>query len=158
MHAISVGFFQQAGDKNLQVSYAGPGFSKQQIPSSALYRVSSQNRIGNLETNKINNSNLADTEINNKPLAIGLDNVDLKVGVKVYPNPFINSISVRISGEAGPYNLLLIDAAGRTILRSSGNKNAGVYEQSINTSQLQRGIYFLQVIQNGNRSVIKLEK
>lgn len=36
-HTISVGFFQQSIDKQLDVSYAGPGFSKKRIPSSALY-------------------------------------------------------------------------------------------------------------------------
>ncbi|HSV09393.1 MAG TPA: PA14 domain-containing protein, partial [Hanamia sp.] len=40
LHAISVGYFNQTGDKGLQVSYAGEGVSKQTIPSSALYRVS----------------------------------------------------------------------------------------------------------------------
>src|SRR6185312_9379340 len=42
-HAISVGFFNQTGGKILQVSYAGPGVSKQSIPSSALYRVLANN-------------------------------------------------------------------------------------------------------------------
>jgi hypothetical protein len=40
-HALSVGYFQQSGDKILSVSYAGPGVSKQNIPASVLYRSSS---------------------------------------------------------------------------------------------------------------------
>ncbi|GGF11009.1 hypothetical protein GCM10011383_22770 [Hymenobacter cavernae] len=39
-HAITVAFFQDAGGQNLQVSYAGPGLTKQVIPASAYKRVS----------------------------------------------------------------------------------------------------------------------
>ena len=39
-HAISVGYFQQKVVQILNVSYAGPGVSKQAIPASALYRIS----------------------------------------------------------------------------------------------------------------------
>ncbi|MEO6813241.1 MAG: PA14 domain-containing protein, partial [Ginsengibacter sp.] len=46
-HAISVGFFQQYGDKVLTVSYAGPGISKQVIPWWSLFRVSTGSRFSN---------------------------------------------------------------------------------------------------------------
>ncbi|WP_018618483.1 NPCBM/NEW2 domain-containing protein [Spirosoma luteum] len=38
-HAITVAFFQGNGDQTLNVSYEGPGSSKQAIPASAFYRV-----------------------------------------------------------------------------------------------------------------------
>jgi hypothetical protein len=140
------------------VSYAGPGVSKQRIPSSALYRNSSQYRVGNLDANGKSQNAFTDTSLNKENVAIEHEALDLKVGVKAYPNPFSNSILVSISGEAGQYDLILVDAMGRTIWKGSGNKSAGMYQQSINTSSLQRGIYFLRVIQNNNQSVIKLEK
>ncbi|MGN6249111.1 MAG: PA14 domain-containing protein [Ginsengibacter sp.] len=37
-HLISVGYFQEAGDNVLSVSYSGPGIGKQGIPTSSLYR------------------------------------------------------------------------------------------------------------------------
>ncbi len=37
-HAISVVFFEAGGDEVLTVSYAGPGITKQAVPSSALFR------------------------------------------------------------------------------------------------------------------------
>lgn len=40
-HAITVGFFERGGGEVLNVSYEGPGISKQSIPASALYRTSS---------------------------------------------------------------------------------------------------------------------
>ena len=46
-HAITGVFFQQGGGQTFQVSYEGMGVSKQQIPGSALYRVTPDDQ-GNL--------------------------------------------------------------------------------------------------------------
>lgn len=40
-HAISVTFFERGGDELLDVSYVGPGISKQAIPATALFRADS---------------------------------------------------------------------------------------------------------------------
>jgi len=160
LHAISVGYFNQTGYQGLQVSYSGPGVSKQLIPSSALYRVAPQFRNGNIGTNATSTNNAID--INNKVDSVtnALDNSQLKVSATAYPNPFTNSIVVSITGPSGIYDLILVDALGRTIWTGTGTKNAGTYQQTINTSSLERGIYFLKVIQsnNNNSAVIKLVK
>jgi hypothetical protein len=78
--------------------------------------------------------------------------------VRAYPSPFTNSIVINITGDAGKYQLMLIDAAGQIVWTKSGNKNAGAFLQSVNTSTLERGIYILRVIQNNNTSMIKLKK
>lgn len=39
-HAITVNFFEKSGGQTLNVSYAGPSISKQNIPASALHRAS----------------------------------------------------------------------------------------------------------------------
>ncbi|WP_375433614.1 PA14 domain-containing protein [uncultured Hymenobacter sp.] len=44
-HAITVGYFERSGGEILNVSYAGPGLSKQSIPASALYRTSSASTV-----------------------------------------------------------------------------------------------------------------
>jgi K+-transporting ATPase c subunit len=82
-----------------------------------------------------------------------------QVGVKVYPNPFANYIDINITGGiAGKYDLMLVDALGKVVWIKSGIKNSGAFQQSVNTSTLERGIYFLKVIQNNTNSVIKLVK
>jgi hypothetical protein len=83
---------------------------------------------------------------------------ELKVSITAYPNPFTNVITVNITGEAGPYSLSLTDVLGRTLLTRKGDKNAGTYQESINTSNIESGIYFLTVIQNNNASTIKMQK
>jgi parallel beta-helix repeat protein len=161
LHAISVGYFNQTGYEGLQVSYSGPGISKQLIPSSALYRVAPQFRNGNIGTNATS-TNMGIDVNNNKVDSVtnALDNSQLKVSATAYPNPFTNSIVVSITGPSGTYDLILVDALGRTIWTGTGTKNAGTYQQTINTSSLERGIYFLKVIQsnNNNSAVIKLVK
>jgi hypothetical protein len=44
-HSISVGYFQQGWDNTLNVSYSGSGVSKQKVPNSSLYRVSTSNNL-----------------------------------------------------------------------------------------------------------------
>ena len=96
-HAISVGYFQQGGGNVLTVSYSGPGVSKQAVPASALYRIStSGNRVA--LDNNINQTITSSTQ----------------VGVKAYPNPFANYIEINITGGvAGEYKLMLVDASGK---------------------------------------------
>jgi parallel beta-helix repeat protein len=141
-HSISVGFFQQLGGAVLDVSYTGPNISKQTIPASALFRVATSGG------NTLGLDNNANQLISNSA----------QVALKAYPNPFLNSVNVSISGGAGKYELILVDVSGKVIWNKTGLKSDGAFEQAINTSALQRGAYFLKVIQNNNTSVIKLVK
>jgi len=139
-HTFWVGYFQQDGSSILTVSYSGPGVSKQALPASRLYRIST----GGLAVD--NNANQTITS-------------STQVSIKAYPNPFANYIELNITGGfAGEYKLMLVDAGGRAVWIKSGIKNAGSFQQSINTSTLERGIYFLELIQNNTNEVIKLVK
>jgi hypothetical protein len=155
-HAISVGFFQQYGDRVLTVSYAGPNISKQIIPSSLLFRssttsLSREMNLGSRTTTTMATQATIDL-VNQTELMNTLPEV------KAYPNPFVNSVIVNISGGAGTYKLMLVDVSGKILWRKIGTKNTGTYQESINTSVLQKGVYFLKIIQNNKNSVFKLEK
>lgn len=137
-HAISVGYFQQLGGSILSVSYSGSGISKQVIPASVLFIVPG--------TVSLNNTNQTIISIP-------------QVGINAYPNPFSDYITLNVTGDAGDFKLVLVNVSGQILWTKSGFKDAGSFQQSINTSTLQRGIYFLKVIQNNNTSsVIKLVK
>jgi hypothetical protein len=100
-----------------------------------------------------------DTKLNMTSGSSTLNSTDnLTLSISAYPNPFVNTLTVRVSGPEGPFSLTLIDAAGRTLWIKNGTKNDGLYEQSINTSDIQRGIYFLTLLQNNQRSTVKVEK
>jgi parallel beta-helix repeat protein len=138
-HAITVGYFQQGGGSVLSVSYAGPGISKQVVPASALYIVTGSLALDNNINQVITSST--------------------QVSIKAYPNPFANYIEISIAGGiAGEYKLMLVDAIGRIVWTKSGIKNEGAFQQTINTSTLERGAYFVKVIQNNTTSVIELVK
>ena len=142
-HAITVSYFQQNGGSVLSVNYAGAGITKRAVPASVLYRYSSQQVGYTMSMDAAGFNQIASAQ----------------VSVKAYPNPFVNNIQVTINGGvAGDYKLILTDASGRTIWTKSGTKDAGTFQQSVNTSALAGGMYFLKVIQNNTTSVIKLVK
>lgn len=142
LHAISVGFFNQGGSGSLVVSYSSSVIPKQPLQSSTLFVLSSTaaSVYG------------ADMSISQNITSIN------QFAVKAYPNPFVNTITVTINGDAGDYKLILVDASGRVVWTRIGTKYQGTFEQSINVSLLPRGFYFLRLTQNNNSSVIKLEK
>jgi parallel beta-helix repeat protein len=165
-HAISVGYLQQGGDATLSINYSGPGISKQSIPSSFLYRVSttaSRNSFAptapNINAPTANATAISDslsTDLGrNLPTNLSI----LELSIKAYPNPFVNSLIVNITGGGtGNYKLLLVDALGRTLMTKTNVKNAPTVQETINTSSLRKGIYFLRIILNDTNKVVKLEK
>lgn len=85
-HSISVGYFQETGQKNLTVSYAGPGILKQSIPGNVLFRLS-------------DNSLLPSTDVSNPEL--GLDFRYFEAGsYGVLPN-FLSSNPVKSGVSSG---------------------------------------------------------
>ncbi|MEO6135547.1 MAG: PA14 domain-containing protein [Ginsengibacter sp.] len=148
-HAISVGYFNQTGTGTLIISYAGPGVAKQAIASDRLVRSSvTQFAI----TGGLNMSKGAPSNVYNDEHSL------FKTEVKAYPNPFVNSVNLSIISKPGKYKLILLDVLGRILWSKEGNKGEGLLQQTINTSSLQKGIYFLKVIQDGKGSSLKLEK
>jgi parallel beta-helix repeat protein len=137
MHAIKIGYIQQLGYSLLNVSYSSSSIAKQLIPSSALYYVPGVFSLSNNQT--IISANEA-------------------VGVKAYPNPFTDYVMVDINGTAGSYSLQLVNVSGQVLWTGTGVKSDGKTQQTVNTSNLQRGVYFLKAIQNNKTTVVKLVK
>ena len=153
-HSISVGYFQQSGNMVLNVSYSGSDLKKQAIPNSMLFRSGTGSSLRNMNSS----SRTTATSIQNIDSAKSQSDFAIPPGIKAYPNPFVNSVKVTITGDAGDYQLMLVDVSGRALWRKIGTKSAGSFQETISTSALQKGIYFLRIIQNNNRSVFKLEK
>jgi len=79
--------------------------------------------------------------------------------VKVFPNPFVNTIQVELGAEIkGKYTINLIDGSGKILLSKSGEKINLSKRESLQAAQLLYGIYFLEIISNERRSVHKLKK
>lgn len=80
----------------------------------------------------------------------------------IYPNPFINNISLSVAAldSSTPMEYTLYDILGRTVTTNSlvlteGN---GTYELAINGKNLSVGLYVLKIIQNGKEQSYKLVK
>ncbi len=155
-HAITVGYFQQLGDNVLSVSYSGPSISKQIIPNWTLYRstnLSSQSVMVNPSSAMMFNNDGSNFQMERL-----LNNTDAP-GVKVFPNPFKNSIQIDINGgTSSKFKLSLIDASGKTVWVKTVDKYTTSYHTSVNTSALPIGIYFLKLMQDGKTTTTKLLK
>jgi len=96
--------------------------------------------------------------------ATGFDDIQItvnaaQIGVKAYPNPLGDFLIINVTdGIAGEYKLVLVDASGNILWTKSGMKDAGGFQQIVNSSALRKGIYFLKVIQSSNNTVLKLVK
>lgn len=77
--------------------------------------------------------------------------VQLK-GLKVYPNPVTDNLSIEVDQQAFDYHLL--DASGKQLL------NGHCWEQQqLNFSELPQGVYFLQIVHaSGEAAVVKVVK
>lgn len=85
--------------------------------------------------------------------------VNGNITVRVYPNPFVNTIQVDLGPEiSGKYTINLLDASGKVLVSKTGSKTNVSFTESVNVSRLSYGIYFLEVISNNGRSVTKVKK
>lgn len=80
----------------------------------------------------------------------------------VYPNPFVDNISLRIVAldENSPIEYTLYDILGRAVIENSMSMAEGneTYELPLNGSSLSLGIYILKVKQSGKERSFKLIK
>ena len=81
--------------------------------------------------------------------------------VSITPNPAVNDIGINVQLNENSYIVMkVINGSGAEIMRKSTRGNTGVNNFSLEgSSQLQTGVYFLEVIINSNeRMMVKLVK
>lgn len=71
--------------------------------------------------------------------------------MKIYPNPANDFVNIELGDSNEPVDFKFYDATGKTILINSIREN----NYTINTSDLETGIYFLELSQKGNFSITK---
>lgn len=78
----------------------------------------------------------------------------------VYPNPFIDGVTVRTTAEArGSLGIRIMDATGKLVREGSASVQAGTnFIPFGNLSSLTKGIYYLQTTINGKTTQSKLMK
>lgn len=84
---------------------------------------------------------------------VGLSDVLGKKNGMVYPNPFANELNVKSSGT-GNSSVEIISVEGKTVLKNEFNEQ----NFSINTNELNQGIYFLMLTNSEGKSIYKIIK
>lgn len=76
-------------------------------------------------------------------------------GVKIYPNPFSNEMTIDITGKRNiPLNIRLLNVLGEVMYETKTNDER-VY---LSMPHLSKGLYFLEVVSGNQRSVSKVVK
>lgn len=83
------------------------------------------------------------------PIITGINETEKTINIKAYPNPISDELIVEFTNkDFEKLNYVLIDALGRVVLSNSFEKD----KTTINTSQLSKGFYNLNIInEDGNK-------
>jgi hypothetical protein len=88
---------------------------------------------------------------------VGLDAVAVENELKVYPNPFVERVSM-LFPQGGDYTFLIVNMEGKCIYSQSKNVTDGeLVNLQVNG---EKGMYVLQVIDKDDKvlKAVKLEK
>ncbi len=105
-----------------------------------------------------NEANGCSTSSDSMQIKTGINQLStISYQLSIYPNPFSNSIFIKINSSAenvNDWNLLVTDVLGRTLYsRQSLN-----YNNEIDLSNLSSGVYFITVINKTGRAVVPVVK
>lgn len=74
----------------------------------------------------------------------------------LYPNPASSTIRLKyVEAGMGTYSLTVYDVNNRTLLRETITKDVITYEKEFDISMLKAGVYFLQIIGEDNKRVVR---
>lgn len=90
---------------------------------------------------------------------LGLENNKIAPQLKIYPNPATNQLNFSIPALSNNLKVTICDISGRTI-KTIGYKasNNGVYNQTIDISNLSRGLYLCKFNYGGKQVTRKFIK
>lgn len=94
---------------------------------------------------------------NFRSVALGLNDVNqVRNGIKVYPSPASTTVDLQFRSTInGKATVEIYDLLGNLRANSNVNVSNGIIKD-LSVSNLNNGIYMIQVIQDGNRTVTKL--
>ncbi len=146
-HAIKAAFFERYGEEIFKVSYAGPGISKEEIPSSVLSsgndngRTALSSGVKKKEEEHLGNSN---------------------VRIAAYPNPVENVLNVLVEGMPSETLILrMVNAVGQTVFeqKMSLSSNQPLIRLDISKYISTAGLFYLTTEkESGERNVLRLIK
>jgi len=77
--------------------------------------------------------------------------------IEVYPNPATTNATLRfVAAKTGEYQLSLTDLSGRTVVKEAGDILIGTNNIELGISHLASGIYYVNLISEGEQQQIRL--
>lgn len=90
---------------------------------------------------------------------IGIDEMDQQAVLNVYPNPANNELTLEISlSKSSAVKINMLNVAGQAVYREQLSQFTGVYKKQVDLKDLAKGIYYLQVITDGDVVTKKIIK
>jgi len=89
------------------------------------------------------NSDCADTSECITILPVGLEEVSWPNEVHVYPNPVLDLLTVEAGNNIKQFEIRIINAIGQKVMQETSIDNERI---QIEVSQLQNGVYFIQLV------------
>jgi hypothetical protein len=88
----------------------------------------------------------------------GINTIDTYVSnINAYPNPTSDNITIELNAQkASTIKLQLVDVTGKLIKEVNAGEIIGNYKQTINTTGISKGVYFLKVTANDAVEVKKI--
>jgi hypothetical protein len=94
----------------------------------------------------------------NDPLSIG-ENVDLISDIVLFPNPSIDELTIRLSmQESSDLEIRVLDLSGKEINTYAIQGQTGINDVLVNTSNLSKGMYLVEIYSNGMKQVKQFVK
>lgn len=84
-------------------------------------------------------------EMSQKPIQY-----DLKLdNYRLAPNPVRDQVEINFKGQEGDLQIRIIDTNGKVLFQEASNQFNGFYHKQVDLSKAAKGLYFLQIRQNG---------
>ncbi len=81
------------------------------------------------------------------PYAVSLKELDKILSYEIFPNPVINSLTIKIQPkQETSFTISIFDLGGRTIFKLGKKSVSSLYEKEIDLSNISPGTYFVRII------------
>jgi photosystem II stability/assembly factor-like uncharacterized protein len=130
-HAFTYDYFQAIGGKSIAFSMKGPAQAKQQVPVSALFRLSN--------------------------LVTGTVSADFDTGILIYPNPIFNKLTIETTSGLPEIEKVSLTSVDGKVVFESNYSNQAVIEINIE-HDVAEGIYILAMQHKGAIHHFRIQK
>ncbi|MDX9799650.1 MAG: T9SS type A sorting domain-containing protein, partial [Bacteroidales bacterium] len=80
---------------------------------------------------------------------LGLNDVEgSEISIMMYPNPTSNQTNLIVNGVSGDAKIIISDMQGRILNTTNVKAANGVIEQTIDVSNLAKGVYYVRIQNN----------